>query len=322
MRIGVNPEKKKLNKLHYKKHRVIIPVYISEVGEIYFSNLFKVFKASINSLLQTISEDYTAITIINNACKSEVTDYLDNLLAEKKIDKHVKLVSNYGKVYTVISEARASYEDFITIADADVFYFNNWEKEVFKIFSAFDKVGVVSPVPGPHGALYNNVSLFGSLFCKPKKGNVVDPKSFTLFEKGTNNPKIFQGRKHKWKEKQYYIDNNKVKACVGCGHFVATYKNVFNKIPLLKPEFVFKSGDEDEFLDMQFDKLGYFRVSTIIAYGYHLGTTVPSWVTEYEFNLNNQAYINQIELKKIKKSKVNYIIKRLIFKILKKYKLI
>ena len=109
MRIGVNPEKKKLNKLHYKKHRVIIPVYISEVGEIYFSNLFKVFKASINSLLQTISEDYTAITIINNACKSEVTDYLDNLLAEKKIDKHVKLVSNYGKVYTVISEARASY---------------------------------------------------------------------------------------------------------------------------------------------------------------------------------------------------------------------
>ena len=164
--------------------------------------------------------------------------------------------------------------------------------------------------------------MFGSLFCKPKKGNVVDPKSFTLFEKGTNNPKIFQDRKHKWKEKQYYIDNNKVKACVGCGHFVATYKNVFNKIPLLKPEFVFKSGDEDEFLDMQFDKLGYFRVSTIIAYGYHLGTTVPSWVTEYEFNLNNQAYINLIELKKIKKSKVNYIIKRLIFKILKKYKLI
>ena len=316
MRIGANPEKEKLTKIHYKKHRVIIPVYIPESEDGYFENLFEVLKVSIDSLLKTISLDITAITIINNACKAEVTEFIDGLLVENKIDKHVKLTSNYGKVYTVISEARATYEEYITIADADVFYFKYWEKEVFKIFATFNKVGVVSPVPGPHGALYNNVSLFGSLFRKPKMANVVDPTSFVLFEAGTNNPKIFNDRNYNWKEKQYYLEKNGVKTCVGAGHFIATYKNEFKKFPLIKPKFVFKNGDEDEFLDSQFDKLGYYRVSTIKTFAYHLGNTIPTWVKEYQFNQNSTQF------KKIKNKKLIYLIKKQVFRILKKSKII
>jgi hypothetical protein len=322
MRIGSNPEKDKFKKIHYKKHRVIIPVYIPNDEDSYFKDLFDVFKESISSLLKTISSNTTAITIINNSCKEEVTTFIDGLLAEKKIDKHVKLASNYGKVYTILSEARGAYEDYITIADADVFYFNEWEKEVFEIFSTSKKVGVVSPVPAPHLALYNNVSLFGSLFRKTKMANVVDLESFVLFEQGTNNPKIFQDRKHVWKEKQYYIENNGIMACVGCGHFIATYKNVFKKFPFIKPKFVFKNGAEDQFLDSQFDKLGYYRLSTLKAFAYHLGTTKPDWIKEFNFNKHAKSSYNITSYKELKSNALVFRLKKQVFRVLKKVKMI
>lgn len=43
MRIGNNLEKKRLNKILYKKHRVIIPVYIPNDKNAYFDDLFEVF---------------------------------------------------------------------------------------------------------------------------------------------------------------------------------------------------------------------------------------------------------------------------------------
>lgn len=108
MRIGVNPEKKKFGEIIYKKHRVIIPVYIPNSNEKYFDNLLSVFKTSINSLIQTIQHNDTNITIINNDCKKQVTDFIDDLIDENKIDKHVKLSSNYGKIYTILSEVKTN----------------------------------------------------------------------------------------------------------------------------------------------------------------------------------------------------------------------
>lgn len=321
MRIGANPEKKKGIRLHYKKHRVIIPVYIPDVEDAYFMNLFNVFKISMESLLETISTE-TLVTIINNDCKNEVSDYINKLLDEKKIDKHIKLAKNYGKVYTAVAEARASYEDYITIADADVFYFSNWENEVFKIFNTFKYAGVVAPLPAPHGALYNNVSLFGKVYNQAKMGNVVDPKSFELFEKGTNNPNIFQDRKHKWKEKQYYLEKSGIKACVGSGHFVATYKNVFKSFPDLKPEHVFRVGDVELFLDVQFDKLGYYRLSSLKANVYHLGNTIPDWIKKINIKQKEISILIQKPIKLPSQFKGKYYFKKLLFKFLKKYKLI
>ncbi len=324
MRIGTNPEKDKKIKINYKQHRVIIPVYIPDTEENYFENLFDIFKLSIKSLLNTINLENTAISIINNDSKSEVTAYIDSLLSKKLIDKHIKYKENYGKVFTILSEARASYEDFITISDADVFYFNYWEKEVFRIFHAFDRAGVVSSVPAPNVAFYNNISLFGSILkSKPKMENIVDPESFTLFEQGTNNSNIFKSKRYAWKKKQYYIEKNSVKACVGSGHFIATYKNVFKEIPLIRPVYVFKNGDESKFLDSQFDVLGYYRLSTISSFGYHIGNTIPNWIKEYKFsNYKDSKGFKCIPLKTFTISKQMYKIKRLYFKFLKKTKLI
>ena len=126
MRTGVNPEKLKSEKLLYCEHRVVVPVYIPNLEEQYYKESFEVFKTSIHSLLQTIDPKQTAITIINNDCFEPVGQFIEKLLKDNKIQKYVKYNKNVGKVYAVLSEVKSAYEDYVTIADADVLYMNNW----------------------------------------------------------------------------------------------------------------------------------------------------------------------------------------------------
>ena len=293
MRIGRNPEKELQNKIIYKKHRIIIPVYIPDSSEGYFSNLFSVFKTSIYSLIKTTDKNSTNITIINNNCKKEVADFIDDLLNKRQIDKHVKLASNYGKVYTILSEAKASYEELITIADADVFYFSDWFSETVAIFTQFNKAGVVAPLPMPQLAFYNNNSLIFDKIFKIIKGKIISDKDLLLFEESVNNK--ISINKNNWFKNQLYLEKNKIQVCIGAGHFIATYRKVvLDKINVVKPLYIFEDGGESFYLDSPIDKLGYYRLSTIKSFVYHLGNTIPKWVEEYNFS---DVKLNKIKIK-------------------------
>ena len=243
MRIGHNPEKKKFKEIVYKQHRVIIPVYIPDCNEKYFNNLFSVFKTSIESLLKTTCHSQTNITIINNNSKKEVTDFIDDLLNLKKIDKHVKFSSNYGKVYTVISEAKSSYEQLITIADSDVFYFSDWLQNTISVFNSFHKAGVVAPLPMPQLAFYANNSLFFNKIFKIRKGKIIQDEDLQLFEKSINSK--ISIKKNNWYQNQLFLEKNEKQVCVGAGHFIATYRKVvLDKIKVERPIYVFEDGAE------------------------------------------------------------------------------
>ncbi|WP_196886369.1 glycosyltransferase [Aureivirga sp. CE67] len=308
MRIGVNPEKSKLSEIKYKQHRIIIPVYIPESDEEYFQNLFEVLKVCIESILKTVDLNNTVITIINNNCKVEVTDYIETLLINKYIDKHVKYTENYGKVYTVLAEARASYEDLITITDADVFFFTGWENEIIKAFNTFSKAGVISPLPVPNLAFYNNTSLFFDKLFSIKKGKIVSNKSFELFEEGVGNKEVFK----KWKNKQFYLKSGDYPICIGACHFVATYRrSVLQNIEYLKPKYVFKNGYENKVLDKPIDVLGYYRLSLNKSFAYHLGNNIPKWI-ENEVGVSSES-IDFIEKNK-KIIRFSFMFKKIIAK--------
>lgn len=115
-------------------------MYIPESEDAYFKYAFQVFQKSIYSLLETIDTEKTNITIVNNDCKQEVTDYLTDLLAQKKIDRHIHCQENYGKVYTVIQEARGCYEEYIAIVDSDVYFFEGWQTEVLNVIKALEEI--------------------------------------------------------------------------------------------------------------------------------------------------------------------------------------
>lgn len=315
MRIGVNPEKNKYEQIEYKPHRVIIPVYIPNTNEKYFTNSFLILKKSLESLLKTVNKNYTNITIINNNCKIEVTNFIDNLLENKQIDKHVKLTCNYGKVYTILSEAKASFEDLITIVDADVFFFSGWLENTFKIFNNFKRVGVVAPLPMPQLAFYANKSLFFSEFFKIKKSKIISDKDLKLFEKSVNSKIIL--KKNNWFNNQLYLTNKKTKVCIGAGHFVATYrKDVLENIKLEKPKYVFEDGAEKMHLDIPIDKLGYYRLSTLKTYVYHMGNTFPEFLEDYKFTEEQSAV--DIKNFKLRNYFVPFFIRKIVAKIYRK----
>lgn len=317
MRIGINPEKEKLKKLKYRPFRVIIPIYIPEDNSGYFKNSFAVFEKAIYSLLNTIDTEKTNITIINNNCNKEVTDYINLLVSNKEIDRHVNCKENYGKMYTVLQEARGCYEDYIAIVDSDVFFFTDWQNEALSIFQNFKNVGVVGLTPDPNTAFYCNNSLFASEFLAVKKGKVVEDCELELFEEGINKRDFFVTQSKNWKQMQFYLEKNKVKAVIGAGHYASVYrKEIFKDLPFEKPIFVFPGG-ELGFLDLPIDKLGYYRVSLLKAAVYHLGNSLPDWISE------KKIYRSQLKenFKKSKKIKVliPYKLKCLFVRVLRKF---
>ncbi len=317
MRVGINPEKKKKEKIIYKQHRIIIPVYIPDSEDDYFKNSEKVFYLSINSLLRTIDKSETNITIINNNCKKEVADYIKSLFEKKEIEKLVNYSVNYGKVYSVLQEAKAAYEPFITIADADVFFFSNWQNKAQLIFESFKNVGVVGLTPDPHMAFYCNTSFWATKLFFVKKGKVVKDFDLELFERGINNKNFVFTKKYKWKKYQDYIKKNDCIAIVGASHFASVYKKeVFHSLPFASPIYVFPGG-ELNYIDIPIDKLGYYRLSVEKAMVYHMGNTLCN-----EFNLDNLVNNHLINKKHINKNELtlnlSYILRDIFLRILRK----
>ena len=139
MRIGVNPQKDKKEYNRKKFHRIIIPVFIPDSKNSYYSDALKVFKECLFSLYNTVNPYTTAITVVNNNSNDEISGFLKEQLIKRNLDKVVSYNENRGKVFAVISEAKASFENFITICDADVIFFQGWEEAVAKIFKNFPR---------------------------------------------------------------------------------------------------------------------------------------------------------------------------------------
>lgn len=322
MRVGINPQKNLNEKNNFYFHRIIIPIFIPNTHEAYYTHSLDVLDKCLFSLSQTINPAISAITIIDNNSCNDVK--LLTAKYEKYIDKYISYKENKGKVYAVFSEAKSVYEPFITIADADVFFFSGWENAVFNIFNLYKKAGVVSPVPSPSLAFKNNCSLFfdNLVFSQIKYNKIVSDADCEIYLNGMGNKSLLNryNGMYSWAEKQYYLDK-KVKAVIGSGHFVATYrKEVFDFEPPF-PEIKFINGYEKKYLDEPSDKLGWYRLSTVKNFAYHLGGKVDEFILNVKFDSNlilQESLISNIQ--KPLKFRNFFTIRSLVFKILFKLK--
>jgi len=313
MRIGINPEKLEPKKLIHKSHRVIIPVYIPNLEDDYFKNALEVLKICLDSLLATISLEQTNITIINNASCQEVDRLLTKYFEEGKLDKYIKLKENRGKVEPVLSEAMSSFEEYITISDADVLFRNGWLFYTMQLFDTFPKVGVVAPLPCPHLYSYCNSSCIVDNFLsrKIKYGTVVKKNTLKEFERS-----IGSSLMQSYYDTQYYIQKHNVKALLGAGHFIATYKNFFRYSVDKKVPYVFANGLEKTFIDDVAEKFGMWRLSTTEAYVYHMGNTIID-STQIKKDIDNSTRF--FKYKKLKSTtKIKYRIQTIFYKIIMK----
>ena len=292
MRIGSNPNNHKKIDFSVKSHRVIIPVYIPN-AEGYFSDAFNVFKVCIASLLQTINED-TVVSLISNASSEEVNEYIYQLWQNKKIDRAVFNTENVGKMNAIITETRASFEEFITYSDADVFFDKGWLKETATIFKNFPKAGYVSmnPMPGSYG--YASSTIIDGFITGGLKiatsSTVCDFQDLEHFHQSIGRDS--QATKELYEKRVVYFTKNNQNCFAGAGHFCCTIRKTptLKYVPLEKSNIAVSGGSESIYLDLPFEKTGLYKLSSTKSYVWHMGN-----ILEKEWSSQKLASISSFK---------------------------
>jgi hypothetical protein len=322
MRVGSYQNKFKINYPSEIYHRVVVPVYIpNQFG--YFKDSLRIFQLCLESLVRTVN-NYTRITIYNNASCEEVKNYIDQIYKEFiQVDQVFHSKVNVGKINALIASTKGNRESLITLCDADVLFKNNWQEAVEDVFLKFPKAGMVSPVPSSKAWNYCTANnwFFGLKNNELEFTTVRDSDAMRRFDEGMGNAKKLYKEIHL----NYYLTHKyqgKPMAVMGCGHFVATLKREVLDFGFNNPVFdLLQKGLEKKYIDEPNESLGYLRLSTLDNFAYHMGNTIEEWMFQ-EFknvsvNLNIPKDYNS--LKSNRPNKIHTCFGRSLVRILTKY---
>jgi hypothetical protein len=311
MRVGFNPNQEKEKKEENFYHQVIIPVFIPNY-EGYFIDSFRILQLCLDSLITT-SHSKTYITVVNNGSCEEVVNYLQHLLIEKKIQE-LTHSTNVGYVNAMLKGIVGHNFPIITTSDADVLFLNDWQKETYKLFEVFPKAGAICPTPSSKTLKYYSYNLLFDSFLskKIKFSAVINSIAMRDFALSIGNPDFYNNLHL---SKFLTIENKKVKAVVGAGHYIVTYKgSIFNNIQEKYSGFKL-GGGSDDILDRPVVKQGYWRIATEDNYAYHMGNVIEPWMEQKFNDIVDQSSVEicRPDLKQISQNLIVNFIKEKIF---------
>jgi uncharacterized protein CbrC (UPF0167 family) len=242
-----------------------------------------------------------------------IVDYLDELYQQNKIQELIH-TSNIGKLNAILKGVSGNDFPLITIADADVLFLNNWQRATYAVFENFFKTGAVCPTPSSRSLRTYTANVYWDLFFsrRLKFSKVINQNALQMFGESVGES-VFYNKIQL--EKYLTVCNDKIKAVVGAGHFVTTYRGeVFNAIENRYANYKLGGNSESKFLDIPVVEKGYWRMSTSENYAYHLGNVLEDWM-QVEFDklkINNTE--SNFELKKTKSGSLfSYFIKNKLF---------
>lgn len=276
MRVGSNPLKERRLLPAYKRHRVIMPVYIPS-SEGYFADAAAIFRMSFDSLVATVDREHVSITLIDNACIPEVSALLQQALDDGRIDKLVRNGINRGKDAAIAGELLASHEPFVTLADADVLFLQGWLDAVEQVFETWPAAGAVSPGAQPKPAFYLDDTTWahGVLTAQLRCGKFVSDEDMLQFARSIGREDLYPGHELR---SQYALVRGDTSALVGAGHFVVTLRRRCYDRFAFEPTMEGTSPRGMRQIDAQVDAGGWLRLSTTRAHVLHLGNTPEPWM--------------------------------------------
>jgi glycosyltransferase involved in cell wall biosynthesis len=276
MRIGNNPLKGTPQLEAYKRHRIIMPIYIGDNHE-YFKESDKTLALCLRSLFSTIDLNLCSVTVINNNSIARVDDILRPYIESKQIDKYIRNQTNRGKPDAVAAEIMATYEPFVTLTDCDVMYHPGWMTRLEEIFANFTGVGGVSPFPAPNHQFYlTGTTWLDAIFrLSIRRGKYVTDEELDRFIYSIGKSRDFFN--DSVRRRQFATNQAGKKALIGCGHFVVMFRRKVFEMMRYEPKLAGASNGEAE-IDSMVEYAGYQRLSTQDYHVYHLGNAIEDWM--------------------------------------------
>jgi hypothetical protein len=311
MRVGFNPHKDKTQSASDCFHQIVIPVYIPNL-EGYFKDSLEILKLCLDSLFAT-KHDKTFITIVNNGSCVILVDFLNDLFHKNKIQEVIH-TTNIGKLNAVLKGISGNSFPLITVSDADVLFLNGWQEASYAVFDSFPKAGAVCPTPSSRSLRTHTANVYWDLFFLKKLNfsNVVNPDALKVFGLSVGDVNFYNAAQLRT---FLTVSNGTMKAVVGAGHFVATYRTeVFNNLESRFAKYKLGGNSEGQFLDIPVIKNGFWRLSTADNYAYHMGNVVEDWMFGAVSKLAQNDKGSDFELKPIRpSSKLEYFVKSKLF---------
>lgn len=293
MRVGFNPHKDQPQQESDYFHQVVIPVYIpNEEG--YFKDSFEIFKLCLDSLFKTIHKK-TYITIVNNGSCDVVIAYINKLFLDGEIQEIIN-TSNIGKSNAIVKGIVGCDFSLITVTDADVLFLKYWQRETYTVFEAFPRTGVVCPTPSSRSLRTYTANIYWDLFFSKRLhfSKVENRDALKMFADSVGNAAFYNEIQL---QKYLTVSHNQTKAVVGAGHFIATYRGeVFNNLESRFSKYKLGGDSEGKFLDLPVVKKGFWRLSTVDNYTYHMGNSIEDWMYDEVSKLEKQEHILDFKL--------------------------
>jgi len=294
----MNPQKE-MDKIKLKSsHRVVLVVFIPKL-EGYYLTIFDVLKLSIESLLAT-NNKFCEVTIVNNGSCEIVSEYLNNMYLDGRIDCLIHHKENIGKIDAMIGAARLSREELITLSDTDILFVKGWQQNIEKVFNSFKGVGSVSPIPVRKAFTYGTYSTLTKIILRKVKFSYEEIKenfiSHNRFLESIN-WEVEHNDTLKWP----VVEANGVKAIVGSSHQIVTIRRsmLFDFVPKMPSFTLVGNNSEYDYVDLPIDLSGKMRLATYNNFAFHMGNRVEEWMYSIQTeNLKNkEIYRDETDLK-------------------------
>jgi hypothetical protein len=276
VRVGTNEAKSSPDLSPFKRHRIVIPVYIPNL-EGYYSEALDVLHLCLASLRASIGT-HASVTIVSNGSAPEVERDLRAEYEQGWIDQLLLNQRNWGRIDAVVSSARGTFEQLITISDCDVLFLPGWLEAVEDLFLKFPECGFASPVPGLNIWYHTSATMLSGMFRGELRMEKVVPEHDLDRISQSIRRNMF---KAEHREAQLVIRRGDAVACVGSGHFLCTIRReVIDCMPRRPALRGLRGRASETWLDIPLDRSGFWRLSTTRAYAFHMGNVLEPWMYE------------------------------------------
>jgi glycosyltransferase involved in cell wall biosynthesis len=289
MRVGKNPYKHKSGKFTPATVGIVSLVYIPFLNG-YFEHSLEVLRVHLESLLLTKTGKSNLLVFDNGSCE-EVTDYLQGEHKRGLIDWLVLSNHNMSKVGAINWTFSVLENQYLAFTDSDVLFRPGWLEKCLELFKQFDKAGIVGAQP-PFYDLLKEDFLSPELIRQDENYQVdemiPDQRWVMEYCSGLGLPE---------EECNYYKtkpllrvmpQSGEGEAWVGASHVLFLIPRELGKAILPLPVSGRLMPADEREINRRPEDLGYWQLSTMDAYYYHMGNTLNDLVMQEMANLRKE----------------------------------